>query len=201
MKITLERALILGLGLLVAYLFLKDCGNAKRVEKETTVTETIDIKKTIDEAVNNALARQSPDMRPYIIYPDNRVVEVSNMADVNKDDLSLVKSLQVYRDTTVLDNATVYAEIAADGKVYSNKITAKVDQKTITKTIIEKETIHGSGVFVSGGAYVGPDMRLNTVEAGINYIYKNDVGIGGAVIYDTGTKQPYYGIQIFKKIF
>jgi len=206
MKISLERVIIIALLVAFAAWYLRGCngdgGNGPaNVEKETTVTETVDIKKTIDEAVNNALGRQTPETRPYIIYPDNRVVEVKNIADVNKDDLSKVKDLQVYRDTTDLKNAKVFTEIVADGKVYSNKVTAEVEEKTITKTITEKTTVNGSGLFVSGGAYVNPDMKLNTIEAGLNYIYKNDVGAGASVIYDTGTKQPYYGFKIFKKIF
>jgi len=201
MKITLERVLLIVLALVIAYLLLRDCKGQQSVEKETSTTETVDIKKTIDEAVNNALAKQPAQTRPYIIYPDNHVEEVKNINDVKESDLSNVKELQVYRDTTLLDNATVYTEIAADGKVYLHKVKAEVNEKTVTKTITEKTTVNGSGFYVTGGAYLNDGMKLNTVSAGIDYIYKNDVGIGAGVIYDTSKKEVYYGVKISKKIF
>lgn len=205
MTISQDRLFTILLAAVIVYLLYKDCsgdpGANSSVEKETTVTETVDIKKTIDEAVNNALARQTPETRPYIIYPDNRVVPVLNINDVSKEDLDKVKNLNTYKDTTKLKNATVYSEIVADGKVYSNKITAEVEEKTITKTVTEKTTIHGSGLFVKGGGYFSPELGNTQVLFGLEYIRKNDMGFGAGVLYDVATKEPYYGVTVSKKIF
>ena len=203
MTITTDRALLYLVIAGLIYLVFKDCNGKTEIqpnEKETTTTETVDYRTIINEAVNNALAKQTPDTRPYIIYPNNTVKEVQNIKDVNAADLSKVRNLNVYKDTTKVENGVIYSEIGSDGKVYFNNTRAELKEKIVTKTITEKTTINGSGLFIEAGAFVNGDMKLNTVNAGLNYIYKNDVSIGGGVIFDTGTKNTYYGLKIGKKI-
>jgi len=212
-NITFERVMMVVLAAIVIYLLFKECGDGSgpgtgaSVEKETTTTQTIDIVKTIDQAVNNALANQKPERTPYIIIRDEKtgketVIEVKDTSKLNAGDLSNVKELNTYKDTTRLKNATIYSRIVSDGKVYLNDVTAIVDEKTITNTTTEKTTIHGSGLFVKGGAFFSKDVINNSqVMLGLEYIRKNDVGFGAGVLYHVPTKEAYIGFTLSKKLF
>lgn len=201
MKIDFRNILILALAACCVILFFRSCGNeAPTVEVKETRTQTIDIKKTIDEAINNALAKQQPEKVPYIIYRD-KVVKVTDGTNLNSSDLSNVQELNVYKDTTRLKNATVYSEIVSDGTVYSNGITAEVNETVITNTITKETTVMGSGLFVTGGVGVGTGLNLDNIELGLDYIYKNDVGLGFYGEYNIQTKTPSAGVRLSKKIF
>lgn len=169
------------------------------VTKEVTQTESVDIKKVVEEAINNRLQLQIPQQQPTIIYQD-RIVPINNISEVSKEDLKKLKNLNKYKDTTKLENATIYSEILSDGTVYSNKVVAEIDVKTITKT---KETVITRK---ESGMFIGPSVQFNQV--GINqfglqldYIRKNDVGAGVGAFLDNQTGQLNWQLTLRKKIF
>lgn len=169
------------------------------VTKEVTQTETVDIKKVVEEAINNRLQLQTPTQQPTIIYQD-RIVPVNNVSEVPKEDVSKLKNLNKYKDTTKLENATIYSEILSDGTVYSNKVIAEVDVKTVTKT---KETVITRK---ESGLFIGPSVQFNQlgfkqVGAQLDYIRKNDVGAGIGAFIDTQTGNVNYQLTLRKKIF
>lgn len=201
--LTFQNILMAAMAAVIIWLLVRDLSGAKDVAvKETTKTEQkIDVREIVDSAINMALQNQKPKRVPYLVYQD-RLVPVQNVNDLNKDDLSHLKEVNVYKDTTKLENAEIYSEIYAEGKVFGKKLTAKTFEKTITNTIThEKETIvNGSGFFLSGGG--GTDgTQFNNVNVGLDYIRKNDVGVGYSFQYDLVTGQRIHNIRVLKKIF
>ncbi|WP_440881391.1 hypothetical protein [Tenacibaculum sp. C7A-26P2] len=196
-SIDIKDILIIALLLFGIYKFFLKPEREVVTEKETT---TIDIKKEIEEAINNRLQLQQPTQQPTIIYQD-RVVPVYKDTPIPKGDEDLVKNLNKYRDTTQLENAKIYSEILSDGTVYQNKVTAEVDVKTITNTIEKKVVKYGSGFYLSPGVNLNPINGIQSIETSINYINKGDFGFGLGVQYDLLTKDVSYGVKIHKKIF
>jgi len=204
-----KNLLITGLIAFIIFilLFPKSCGKDTDTVKITTTTDTvkkIDIKKVIDSAVNNALSKYKPEKQTFYFYKD-RIIEPKDTIGLNLGSNPELLTLNTYKDTTKLKNAVIYSEIVSDGKVYANKVKAEVEEKTITNTItntITKETnTKASGLFLSGGAGVGSGLGLDNVNAGLNYIYKNDIGIGIEGQYNFNVKQPVIGVKVFKRIF
>ncbi len=185
--------------LLLLYIGCNQFISPERVEKEVKETETVDIKEVVEKAINNRLHLQEPSQQPVIVYRD-RVVPVNSSTIVPKEDLDKLKNLNKYQDTTKLKNATIYSEILTDGKIYSNKITANVPVKTITKTKETKITKYASGLYLSPGVNVSP-LGIKNAELGLNYIYKADFGVGAAIQYNFNDNTMNYGIKIHKKIF
>jgi hypothetical protein len=185
--------------LVLFLLFQKAIFPEKEVVTETKTT-TIDIKKEIEEAVNNRMQLQQPTQQPTIIYQD-RVVPVYRDTPIPKGDEDKVKNLNKYTDTTKLDNAKIYSEILTDGTIYQNKVTAEVDVKTITNTIEKKIVKYGSGI------YVMPEVRVNQVNfiesagASIMYIHKGDIGFGVGADYNFQTQQMNYSGKVLIKLF
>ena len=196
-SIDVKDIALIALILFGAYQFLLKPEREVVTEKETT---TIDIKKVVEEAINNKLQLQQPIQQPTIIYKD-RVVPVYKDTPIPKGDDDLVKNLNKYQDTTHLDNAKIYSEMLSDGTVYQNKVTAEVDVKTITNTIEKKIVKYGSGFYLSPGVNLSPIRGIESVEASINYINKGDFGFGVGAQYNLITKDISYGIKVHKKIF
>ena len=195
-NLDLKTIVIIALLIFIGYhRFLKPV----EVTKEVTQTESVDIKKVVEEAINNRLQLQTPQLQPTIIYQD-RIVPINNISEVPKADLKKLKNLNKYKDTTKLENATIYSEILSDGTVYSNKVVAEIDVKTITKT---KETVITRK---ESGMFIGPSVQFN--QFGINqfglqldYIRKNDVGAGVGAFLDNQTGQLNWRLTLRKKIF
>lgn len=193
--------IIVALALVIAYLLFKDCsGSSGPAQTKTTSTTTIEYQKIIDSAINTALSRQKPEKVPYVIYQD-RIYLPKDTVGLNLGATANVRDLNVYKDTTKLKNATVYSEITSDGVVYGNKITAEVEKEIVTNTITNETTVFGSGVFLSGGAGVSTDLGLDNISLGLEYIHKNDIGVGINGQYNFQTKQPVVGVKVSKKIF
>lgn len=185
----------------IIFLIFWKGGNPFEEVKETrTETETVDIKTTIDEAINDALQKQKPETKPFIVYQD-RVVRVGKDQNLTQEQQDNVKQLNVYKDTTQLKNARIYSEIATDGIVYSNKVTAEVDEKTVTKTIEVEKVRYASGIFVTGAGYVNPQLQVQGVQLGLDFIVKNDYGIGVFADYNLVTEDIGIGLRFSKKIF
>ena len=169
--------------------------------ERSTVTETQS--ETVDNVRESATGfnLQLPELQPAIIYRD-RIVEVEGRQDVAPIDLDKLKVLNRYKDTARLENATVYSEILTDGTVYSNKITADIQVKTITKTI-EKETVR-----FSSALYISPEINfmlgvnfLQSAGASLNYINKTDFGVGLGINYNFNSQSMVYGLRLHKKLF
>ena len=169
--------------------------------ERSTVTETQS--ETVDNVRESATGfnLQLPELQPAIIYRD-RIVEVEGRQDVAPIDLDKLKVLNRYKDTARLANATVYSEILTDGTVYSNKITADIQVKTITKTI-EKETVR-----FSSALYISPEINfmpgvnfLQSAGASLNYINKTDFGVGLGINYNFNSQSMVYGLRLHKKLF
>lgn len=196
-NINIKDILIIALLLFGIYHFLLKQEREVITEKETT---TVDIKKEIEEAINNQLQLQQPTQQPTIIYKD-RVVPIYKNTEVKKEDLNKVKNLNKYQDTTQLENAKIYSEILSDGTVYSNKVTAEIDVKTITKTFEKKIVKYGSGIYISPSTYINPKTFDYNFGISLDYINKGDFGAGIGIQYSTSDNGIYYGINIKKKLF
>lgn len=195
-QIDLKTIALILLLLFVGYnQFLKP----KDVSTTVTETQTVDIKKVIQEAVNYQMQLQQPTQQPTIIYQD-RIVPFNNIADVPKKDLDKVKNLNKYKDTTFLENGKIYTEILSDGTVYSNKVIAEMEEKTITNTKETNTVIKESGLFISPTVQFNP-IGFKAIGAQLNYIRKNDVGLGVGAFIDTQSGQLNYQLSIHKKIF
>ncbi|WP_044398801.1 hypothetical protein [Lacinutrix sp. Hel_I_90] len=172
----------------------------ERIETVVKETKTVDIKKEIKEAINNHLQLQKPEVQRTIIYQD-RVLPITKETIVEPEDHDKIKNLNKYKDTTQLENGKIYSEILSDGTVYSNKIIAEMDVKTITKTKETKITKYGSGLFFSPSIQVNPVSGIQSFGASINYIYKGDFGIGAGAFLNTQAQSLNYSITLHKKIF
>ena len=208
-SISFKNIALIAMGAVIIFLLLfpKSCGKQQSETRITTTTDTvqkIDVKKVIDSAVNYALSKYKPEKQTFYFYKD-RIIEPKDTTGLNLGANAEALSLNTYKDTTNLKNAVIYSEIISDGKVYGHKVKAEVEEKTITNTItnnITKETvIKASGLFISGGTGVSSGLGLDNINAGLNYIYKNDIGIGVEGQYNFNLKQPIIGVKVFKRIF
>lgn len=188
-------AAIITFGLL--YWFLHK--DAPKEGTVTTVKETVDIEHLVTEAVNNAIANQKPTQQYFTFRTDPNTGK-QTVVNVQPGTEGAIKA-NVYKDTTKVNGGVIYSEIAAEGRVLQNKVRAEIEQKTITKTITNETVVHKSGLFLTGGAYLGDSSNLAKVQGGLQYTYKNDIGIGANLIYDTKSRQNYFGITVSKKIF
>ena len=188
--------IIVAAGAFIVYLlFFQQKGERSTVTESQTETVA-----NVRESAT-AFNLQLPELQPVIIYKD-RIVEVEGRKDVAPIDLDKLKVLNRYKDTARLENATVYSEILTDGTIYSNKITADIQVKTITKTI-EKETVrYPSALYISPEVNFMPGVNfLQSAGASLNYINKTDFGVGLGINYNFNSQSIVYGLRLHKKLF
>lgn len=196
-RLDIKDILLIGALLFGIYHFLLKPEREVITEKEKT---TVDIKKEIEAAINSQLQLQQPVQQPTIIYKD-RVVPIYKNTPIAETDKNKIKNLNKYSDTTYLEHAKIHSEILSDGIVYSNKITAEVDVKTITKIKEKKIVKYGSGFYFSPSVYMNPNTLDYNFGIALEYLNKGDFGAGVGVQYNTNDGGIYYGISLKKKIF
>jgi hypothetical protein len=214
MKLDFKTILIAVL-VLIIILIPKKCGSGNDTGVKQTTETTISYQTVID-SLNNLLMNQKPEKVPYYVFKDRIVPAKSDgkggFVPVTEEGIDWIAGedegnefdfqfLNVYKDSTKLSFGTVYNEITTDGKVFSNKVTAKFDQKITTTTKTTETTRNASGFFLSGGAGANTDLRIDNVNVGLDYISKNDFGVGVNTQYNLITNEPVFGVRVLKKVF
>lgn len=167
--INIER-IIIALLLLFLLANFKYCGD-KPVVQETVKTELI-ITEKLDSLLNDKLSRFKPE-KQLVYLEGDKVTEVPKNYVMPVSAAGTVKELMKVKDTAVLSNGTINAEIITDGKIYSTKYKLFTKDTTVVRTIERVERYDRSGLFITAGNVLGTDLRVKDINAGLQYVHRN----------------------------
>jgi len=194
MKLKIEYIIIAVLAIL---LFFKGCG--RDGSGDSTVTNTVEkVTTQIDSTKDSEIKNREPEKIKIIEYRD-RIVYVKDTADLPENERSLVKEVNRYQDTTILDNARIYSDIITDGRILEKSIKAEIDHKEITTTTTIVK--NASGVFISPGLGYSPIFGIESLELNFTYISKNDMGISAGAYYNPMSNHTGFKLTLHKRIW
>ncbi len=194
MKLKIEHIII---AILAILLFFKGCGLDG--SGDTTISNRIEkITTQIDSSVDLKIKNRAPEKINVIEYPD-RIVRIKDVKDLPPDERNLVKEVNRYQDTTILDNARIYSDIISEGRILEKNIKVEIDHKEITETITTIK--NASGLFISPGLGYSPIYGLESLELNLMYIRKNDLGISAGAYYNPMSNHAGFKLTFHKKIW
>ncbi|MBK5192982.1 MAG: hypothetical protein JJE07_07180 [Flavobacteriaceae bacterium] len=183
------------IAILAILLFFKGCG--KNGSGDTTISNRVEKTTTrIDSSQDFKIKNRTPEKIKIIEYRD-RIVKVKDERNLPREERSQVKEVNLYQDTTILDNARIFSYIISEGRVLKKNIIAEIDHKEITTTI----TKNASGLFISPGLGYSPIFGIEALELNLTYISKNDLGISAGAYYNPMSNHTGFKITLHKRIW
>lgn len=195
MKLRIEHIII---AILIAILlFFMKCG--RDGSGDSTITNTVEkIITEIDSTKDSEIKNREPEKIKIIEYRD-RIVKVKDTADLPENERSLVKEVNRYQDTTILENARIYSDIISEGRILEKNMKVEIDHKeTTTTTTITK---NASGLFISPGLGYSPIFGIEALELNLMYISKNDMGVSAGIYYNPMSSHTGFKLTLHKRIW
>jgi hypothetical protein len=177
---------------------LDGCDNSQSSKPviETTIKEEIITKK--DSSSNAEIKNREPE-KVNVIERKDKIERIAEPETLPASEQKKVKTVNRYRDTLKLKDATIFSEILSEGRVLEFNLQTSIDHLERTIETKEKTTKQAGGLFLSPAVAYSPIFGVESIEANLNYIKGNwGAGIGGYLNFRTG---PGIKLTIHKKLF
>lgn len=195
-KIKIEYFIIAAL---VIFLLLERCGKENyTVSEKTTVEEEI---ITARDSVKDTQIKDRVPEKIQVIERPGKVEKVTDPSKLSPEDLSEVKQVNRYRDTTYFPGSMVISDIISEGRILEKNLVLEVEHVQTTITTEKTALKEISGFFFSPAISYAPGLGVENIEANITYINKGDFGVSAGAYYNTITNHSGFKLTIHKKIW
>ena len=168
------------------------------VETEVVVKETVIVKQNVDSIVNAKLKQFKHIPEKVVVYKD-KIIKV-NSVDTIYDD-GKTKTYNRVKDTAILKNGTIEADLLVDGDVKSIDYKLTTNDSVIVKDVVKtvKEIVNPSVMYIMPELSMGSG-EIKNIGTSLVYSHRNKWLLKGGVNYNTFDNNLHYTVGVGLKI-